>query len=70
MTLIYGIIECILYQTLVIWKEWLGTSIFLPFVNFLISILFFSLFILQQYTFFSPSHYVIVIKYFANVYCL
>lgn len=59
MTLIYGIIKC--YQTLVIWNKWLHI-IFLPlwtprFIFTAIHLLFF-------------FHYVIVIKYFANIYCL
>lgn len=67
MTLIYGIIECILYQTLVIWNKWLGTFIFPP-VNSLISILFLFVLFYSNTLFFY--HYVIVIKYFADVYCL
>lgn len=45
MTLIYGIFECILYQTLVIWSQWLGTFIFLPlwiFLEYFFLLLFYS----------------------------
>lgn len=66
MLLIYGIIEC--YQTLVIWKEWLGTFIF-SLCELLISILFFLLILFYSNTPFF-FHYIIVIKYFANVCCL
>lgn len=69
MTLIYGIIECILYQTLVVWNEWLGTFIFLPLWTPLNKYFVFLLVLFYSNTTFF-FHYVIVIKYFANVYCL
>lgn len=62
MILIYGIIKC--YQALVIWNKWLYI-IFVPLWTFFVFLL---VLFLQQYTFFSFT--VIVIKYFANIYCL
>lgn len=69
MTLIYGFIECILYQTLVISYKWLGTFISFPLWTPLNK---YFVFLLVYFTAIHIFlfHYVIVIKYFANVYCL